>query len=117
VIALVQFLDGAEFLEACTTLAGPPPATNGRDHTAAEPRRICTAIYDYHDESGAVLFKVGRFKTALSFSKMANKKRAFAKSGRIPTNRADGLTTSTAFAPYPIDCLSSSKQSPTAILL
>ena len=62
VIALVQFLDGAEFLEACTTLAGPPPATNGRDHTAAEPRRVCAATYDYHDESGAVLFKVGRFK-------------------------------------------------------
>jgi len=62
VIALVQFLDGTEFVEACTKLAGPPPATNGKDHAAAEPRRICTAIYDYHDESGAVLFKVGRFK-------------------------------------------------------
>ena len=30
VIELVQHLDGVEFIEACTTLAGPPPQ-NGRD--------------------------------------------------------------------------------------
>ena len=60
VIALVQFLDGVGFVQACTTLAGAPPATNGRDHTAAEPRRVCTATYEYRDEGGALLFKVER---------------------------------------------------------
>jgi hypothetical protein len=59
VIALVQFLDGVDFVEACTTLAGSPPAKpNGKDQT--EPRKVRTAVYDYHDESGALLFRVER---------------------------------------------------------
>src|SRR6516164_5421283 len=62
VIELVRHLDGVEFLEACTTLVGPPPAPNGKDYTTAEPRRVCVATHDYHDESGALLFRVGRFK-------------------------------------------------------
>src|SRR5215472_12128063 len=59
IIDFVRWLDGVGFIEACTTLAGPPPK-NGKDYTAAEPRRVCVAIYDYHDESGALLFKVER---------------------------------------------------------
>jgi hypothetical protein len=59
VIDFVRWFDGVGFMEACTTLAGPPPK-NGKDHTAAEPRRVCIATYDYHDESGALLFKVER---------------------------------------------------------
>jgi hypothetical protein len=59
VIALVQFLDGVDFVEACTTLAGAPPAKpNGKDRT--EPRKVRTAVYDYHDENGALLFRVER---------------------------------------------------------
>ena len=58
VIDFVRWLDGVGFVEACTTLAGPPP--NGKDRTAAEPRRVCVAIYAYHDEGGALLFKVER---------------------------------------------------------
>jgi hypothetical protein len=61
VIALVQFLDGTEFIEACTTLAGPPPATNGKD-VAPTARAILTDKYIYRDESGAVLFAVGRYE-------------------------------------------------------
>jgi phage/plasmid primase-like uncharacterized protein len=37
IIDLVRHLDGVEFIEACTTLAGPPPATNGKD---AARRRV-----------------------------------------------------------------------------
>ena len=62
VIDFVQWLDGVEFLEACTTLAGPPPATNGKDTTAAAPREILVDKYTYRDESGAVLFAVGRYE-------------------------------------------------------
>jgi hypothetical protein len=42
----VRWLDGVNFIDACTTLAGPPPATNGKDHTAPKrpaksaPRRL-----------------------------------------------------------------------------
>jgi hypothetical protein len=32
VIDLVRFLDGTEFIEACTTLAGKPPKANGNGH-------------------------------------------------------------------------------------
>jgi RecA-family ATPase len=60
VIELVRHLDGVDFIEACTRLAGPPPQ-NGKDHTAAvEARRVCVAIYDYHDEDGTLLFAIER---------------------------------------------------------
>src|SRR6516165_10496540 len=62
VIDFVQWLDGVEFLEACTTLAGPPPEINGKDTTAAAPREILIDKYIYRDESGAVLFAVGRYE-------------------------------------------------------
>src|SRR6516164_346318 len=62
VIALVRWLDGVGFIEACTTLAGPPP-NNGRDRTAAEPHKILTAKYPpYTDESGTALFYVERYE-------------------------------------------------------
>jgi hypothetical protein len=53
VIALVQHLDGVDFLTAVTTLAGgPSPRTNGKDRTE----------FVYTDESGAVLFAVERIE-------------------------------------------------------
>jgi hypothetical protein len=62
VIDFVQWLDGVNFIEACTTLAGPPPtATNGKD-AAPPPREILTGEHVYPDESGAVLFAVGRYE-------------------------------------------------------
>lgn len=62
VIDFVQWLDGVGFIEACTTLAGPPPK-NGKDHTAGEPKKMCTAKYPpYTDEAGAVLFHVERYE-------------------------------------------------------
>ena len=65
VIDFVRWFDGVGFIEACTTLAGPPPK-NGKDHTAAEPRRVCVAIYAYQDESGTLLFKVERHRVLLT---------------------------------------------------
>jgi hypothetical protein len=62
VIDFVQWLDGVNFIEACSTLAGPPPVTNGKDTTASPPREILTGKYMYRDESGAVLFAVGRYE-------------------------------------------------------
>jgi RecA-family ATPase len=61
VIALVMHLDGVKFIDACTTLAGPPPK-NGKDGAAPEPQRICTTRFDYLDEAGAMLFVVGRYE-------------------------------------------------------
>jgi hypothetical protein len=62
VIELVRHLDGVDFIEACTTLAGPPPATNGKDAVAPTVREILTSKHPYCDESGAVLFAVGRYE-------------------------------------------------------
>jgi DNA primase len=62
VIGLVRHLDGVEFLEACTTLAGPPP-NNGRDRTAAEAHKVLAAKYrPYTDENGTALFYVERYE-------------------------------------------------------
>src|SRR6516165_2769778 len=60
VIDLVQHLDGVEFIEACTTLAGPPPQ-NGKD-TAPAARKILANKHEYCDESGTLLFKIGRYE-------------------------------------------------------
>jgi putative DNA primase/helicase len=59
VIDLVRFIEGTEFIEACTTLAGEAPKTNGNGQ-AELPTEVCTAAYSYTDESGALLFMVGR---------------------------------------------------------
>jgi RecA-family ATPase len=61
VIDLVRWLDGVEFIEACTTLAGPSPAINGKG-AAAPPRKTLVGKWTYCDESGTVLLKVGRFE-------------------------------------------------------
>ena len=39
VIDLVRWLDGVEFIEACTTLAGPSPAINGKGAAAEDTSR------------------------------------------------------------------------------
>jgi hypothetical protein len=81
VIALVQHIDGCDFVTACSTLAGERPAksnvidlakrpaksngmdngtghsSNGKDEQATvEPRKVRVAEYKYPDESGALLF-------------------------------------------------------------
>ena len=61
VIDLVRWLDGVDFIEACTTLAGPSPATNGKD-AAPTARAILIGKHIYPDESGVVLFAVGRYE-------------------------------------------------------
>ena len=61
VIDLVRHLDGVSFIEACKTLAGEPPKANGKDHAAAA-REVCVATFKYTDESGAVLFEIGRLQ-------------------------------------------------------
>src|SRR5215470_5042782 len=43
VIDFVRWVHGGGLIEAGTTFAGPPP--NDKDRTAAEPRRVCVAIY------------------------------------------------------------------------
>jgi hypothetical protein len=62
VIALVMWLDGSTFPEACTTLAGEKPKAektkkaNGRDKVS----KIVVASFEYHDEQGNLLFVVDR---------------------------------------------------------
>jgi DNA primase len=62
VIDLVRWLDGVGFTEACTTLAGPSPAINGKDATRGAPRKMLESKHEYCDESGAVQFAVGRYE-------------------------------------------------------
>src|SRR5262249_19022790 len=61
-IALVQFLDDADFTRACETLTGePPPKMNGKD-TNAGITKIVAAEYPYHDANGALAFVVERIE-------------------------------------------------------
>ncbi len=59
VIALVEHLDGADFITACETLTGsPPPKANGKNRTA-EPKKIVVE-FPYPDEGGNVIFATER---------------------------------------------------------
>jgi DNA primase len=61
VIALVQFLDGSTFADACRMLAGePPPKANGKDRAA---RGTVTGEFLYSDESGNTVFAVERHES------------------------------------------------------
>jgi hypothetical protein len=66
VIKLVQHLDGIDFIAACTTLAGePPPKTvkpNGKHNISTKPKKVVTAKFPYHNESGAPVFVVERIE-------------------------------------------------------
>jgi RecA-family ATPase len=74
VIDLVRFLDGTEFVEACTTLVGEPPKANGGNGNGHTPPEVCTAKYDYRDESGALLFQVGRHEQQFAINGGKRKK-------------------------------------------
>jgi hypothetical protein len=63
VIQLVQFLDGVDFNDACTTLTGqPPPKANGKanDKDAGRSKKVVVATFEYQDENGAGVFAVDR---------------------------------------------------------
>jgi hypothetical protein len=60
VIALVSFLDGSDFIGACTALVGEPPPANGKDRDASA--KAITATYPYVDEQRRLLFEVVRFE-------------------------------------------------------
>jgi Protein of unknown function (DUF3631)/CHC2 zinc finger len=60
VIALVEYLDGVDFVTACTTLVGPPLSKANGKHCASEPREIVVAEFPYHDEAGNIVFAVER---------------------------------------------------------
>jgi putative DNA primase/helicase len=61
IIKLVEHLDGVDFVGACTTLVGESsPKTNGKDDTAAQPKKIVAARSDYTDQAGNILFQVER---------------------------------------------------------
>ena len=64
VIKLVEHLDSVDFTTACTTLTGEPaPKANGRDRGIAPkitPKKIVTATFEYHDQSGDLVYVVER---------------------------------------------------------
>ena len=95
-VDFVQWFDGVSFIEACTTLAGPPPATNGKGG-APPPREILVSKYTYCDESGAVLFAVGRYEYQNpdgSFGlKDGKRKKNSSRGARTPITRANGSKT------------------------
>jgi hypothetical protein len=60
VIALVEHLDGVEFIAAGTALTGePPPRSNGKDHRHA-PKQVVMATFEYQNENGAVAYVIDR---------------------------------------------------------
>ena len=62
VIKLVEHLDSVDFIGACTTLTGEPaPKANGRGNASKiTPKKIVTATFEYHDESGNVVYVIER---------------------------------------------------------
>jgi DNA primase len=73
VIALVEHLDGVDFIAAGTALTGePPPRSNGKDHRHAL-RQVVTATFEYQDENGAVVYVIERveYRTATNGSFLA----------------------------------------------
>jgi hypothetical protein len=70
VIALVQFLEGCDFITAVKIITGEDPpkekttnghAANGKDHHA-DVRKVKAAEHPYHDRDGAVVFAVERIE-------------------------------------------------------
>ena len=62
VIKLVEHLDGVDFIGACTTLTGElAPKANGRGNASKiTPKKIVTATFEYHDQSGDLVYVVER---------------------------------------------------------
>jgi hypothetical protein len=61
VIALVEHLDGVDFIAACQTLTGePPPRANGK--AGAVAHKVVVAEFPYEDEAGDLLFAVERLE-------------------------------------------------------
>jgi DNA primase len=58
VIALVQHLDNIEFVPAVELLSGEKAKPNGKDRAAV--REYITAAFDYHNESGDVVYTIDR---------------------------------------------------------
>jgi putative DNA primase/helicase len=52
-IDLVKFLDGCNFLEAVETIAGEP-------RPGAAPKKVVAERFDYHDETGTLLYQIER---------------------------------------------------------
>jgi hypothetical protein len=65
VIALVQHLDGVDFITACETLTGKRRANghaNGHTHNAPPPKPVEVEWHEYPDEHGVVRFAVKRIE-------------------------------------------------------
>jgi hypothetical protein len=63
VIDLVVHVDGVEFVDACTTLAGPPPKANGKGNTKGvveRSKKVVVATFEYHDQDGNIVFAKDR---------------------------------------------------------
>jgi putative DNA primase/helicase len=52
-IDLVKFLDGCNFLEAVETITGEP-------RPGAAPKKVVAERFDYHDETGTLLYQIER---------------------------------------------------------
>jgi hypothetical protein len=116
VIALVEHLDGVDFIAAGTTLTGePPPRSNGKDHRHAL-KQVVTATFEYQDENGAVVYVIERVEIGSPpmghFSPSpANPKSPFVSAGPILITRVSGSGTLAASPKYLIGCRSSSRPS------
>jgi CHC2 zinc finger len=62
-IALVQFLDGVDFVHAVEALTGePPPKANGKERADAGARKVVAGTYPYHYATGEVALVVERIE-------------------------------------------------------
>jgi DNA primase len=70
VIALVQFIDGCDFVTACTTLTGePPPRTNskgnGRAGELERAKKVAVETYSYPNADNVLAFQTQRVQFQL----------------------------------------------------
>jgi hypothetical protein len=90
VIKLVEHLDSVDFIGACTTLTGePPPKATGRGNASKiTPKKIVTATFEYHDESGNVVYVIERVEHQSLF---ARKTKAFRRRRPDPEHPGEWL--------------------------
>lgn len=106
VIALVQHIDGCDFIAAATTLAGePPPKANGKDG-AAEPRKVVAAEFPYDTETGDVAFVVERVEYqkpdgSFVLTKDGKRKKTFRQKRPDPDRDGAWLWNVAALSPIP----------------
>ena len=105
VIQLVELLDNAGFIAACTTLVGePPPKANGKANSGTT--EIVVASFQYHDADGNLVLMVERIEFQLAdgsgFALKGDKRdKTFRQKRPDPDNRGKFIYNADGVPPVP----------------